>query len=198
MLSFRPAHRSDAARLWAWRNDPASRAASVSSEPISFDEHVRWLDRVLSHPDVCLFVVYDTARDVHVGSVRYDLTGDAAKVATISVVVDPQQRGRGYAVPMIKEVVERATAAGAAVAHAVIHPDNAPSMRAFWQVGFRPDEMLNSERPAPPFFAWRMRLRDEESDVQRTHDGGSLAAGSAAQRPGAEGGAGRPARKARR
>lgn len=201
MLSFRPATEDDAIRLWVWRNDAAALAASVSSEPVPLADHLAWLRRTLEHPDVRLYVVRDTARDVYAGSVRYDIAGAHGNVATVSLVVDPQQRGRGYAGLILDEVLRMAAADGADVAHAVIHPGNAPSLRAFWRAGFRPAELTDSERPVPPFVAWRRRLREESDDAgdaRRADDGRGNSAGVATERPGTASRPVRPARKARR
>jgi len=90
-LSLRPATLADAPLLHAWRNHPAVRAVSGSSEPITFDSHRNWMQRVLQSPDRWLFVAQ--VGDLPVGSIRFDQleTGHLE----VSLYTDPQLQGLG-------------------------------------------------------------------------------------------------------
>ena len=90
-LSLRPATLADAPLLHVWRNHPAVRAVSGSSEPIAFEDHQAWMQRVLQSPDRWLFVAQ--VGDLPVGSIRFDRleTGDLE----VSLYTDPQLQGLG-------------------------------------------------------------------------------------------------------
>ncbi|MDO9135101.1 UDP-2,4-diacetamido-2,4,6-trideoxy-beta-L-altropyranose hydrolase [Hydrogenophaga sp.] len=90
-LSLRPATLADAPLLHAWRNHPAVRAVSGSSEPITFKEHQAWMQRVLRTPDRWLFVAQVGA--LRVGSIRFERTETSD--LEVSLYTDPQLQGLG-------------------------------------------------------------------------------------------------------
>jgi UDP-4-amino-4,6-dideoxy-N-acetyl-beta-L-altrosamine N-acetyltransferase len=49
-IALRPVTMEDAPLLHAWRNRPDVRAAMFSSDPIPFENHVRWLQGILAQP----------------------------------------------------------------------------------------------------------------------------------------------------
>jgi RimJ/RimL family protein N-acetyltransferase len=104
-VALRPAGHADAELLWTWRNDPETRAASFESSPVSFDDHLRWLEQVLSRTDRRLYVAM-LAGDA-VGTARLDVDGDEALV---SLTVAPSHRGRGLGVEMLGALAEEAFA----------------------------------------------------------------------------------------
>lgn len=136
-LRQRPATHADADLLRAWRNDPGVRAVSVASDPIAPDEHARWLDRVLADPDRTLLVVERAG--VPVATVRFDRDPRAAE-AEISVTVDPAARAAGLGRRVLRETTERELASrpGLRRVTALVHADNAASLRAFAAAGYGP------------------------------------------------------------
>jgi UDP-2,4-diacetamido-2,4,6-trideoxy-beta-L-altropyranose hydrolase len=90
-LQLRPATLNDAPLLHAWRNHPAVRAVSGSSEPIALESHHGWLQRVLSSPDRWLFVAQ--VGDLPVGSIRFDRQESGH--LEVSLYTDPQLQGLG-------------------------------------------------------------------------------------------------------
>jgi RimJ/RimL family protein N-acetyltransferase len=127
-MRLRSATRDDARLLFVWRNDPATRESSFSTQPVSWDDHRAWLDRVVDDPHRALYVAEDERGPV--GTVRMDLDPEPA---TISVTVAPDRRGEGQA--------SRLIAAAAEHHHppivALIKPGNDASVRAFERAGFR-------------------------------------------------------------
>lgn len=133
-LSARPALFADSPMLFAWRNDPDTRALSRSSDKVSWEEHSRWLSTSLERTSRQLFII--EAAGSAVGTVRFDHL--RAHDWEVSITIDPSWRGRGLAVPML-EVAERALqATGNARLLATIHQENLASRRAFATVGFFP------------------------------------------------------------
>lgn len=143
MLKLRPATADDWARLFAWRNDPQTREASFDSNPVALGVHVKWLEGVLADKSKHLFVAYDQVLSVHVGMVRADVTSDSKRERTceVSVVVDPQQRGKGYAARMIGALASHyAAQQKKTTLVARVKPWNHASLRAFADNGFAFDK----------------------------------------------------------
>lgn len=134
MPSFRPACEADAERLLRWANDPAARAASLSTAPIAWDAHVTWLRGRLRDPNCDLLVVCDTDGEPF-GMVRFDLRGDEA---VVSVNLDPAARGRGLGARALAAAC-RGLFARRRVGRvrAIIRVENRASRRAFEKAGFR-------------------------------------------------------------
>ena len=132
-LGYRPATPADSRRQLAWRNDPAARAASRRTAPVSPAEHERWYGSVLGDPARTLLIV--AHEGAAVGSVRFDRAGASAE---ISVIVDPARRSAGIASQAVAEATELYLAAHSDVARvdATVRPDNTASLRAFECAGF--------------------------------------------------------------
>lgn len=137
-LHLRLAQPADAADLLAWRNDPKTRALSRQPEEISWDDHCRWLDRMIADPG-CLFLVawLDGTR---VGVVRFNRRGQA-DVWEVSITVAPVAQGRGLGRRILNEGVVRLRRdhPGAEVL-AAVRPGNLASERLFLGAGFRPTQ----------------------------------------------------------
>ena len=101
-MKLRRATLDDLERLLAWRNDPATVAASLSSRGVGREEHARWLRGIVDDPRRGLFVVLDG--DQLVGTVRADLADDAHE---LSWTVAPEARGRGLGKRMVVLLADR-------------------------------------------------------------------------------------------
>lgn len=147
MISLRPAEARDWARLYVWRNDPATRAASRHSEPIPLERHIGWFRAALSNAEVAIYIA--EADGSAVGMLRIDRRGADAE---LSIVVDPVSRRKRAAALMLDTAVQLARTAGATGAvRAMVHIDNAASLRAFASAGFEfasiAGEFATLERP---------------------------------------------------
>ncbi len=120
-LTLRAATQDDAERLFAWRNDPLTRAMSKDSAPLQWDAHLSWLSARLTREDPALFIVERAG--LAVGTLRID--GEL-----ISYTVAPEQRGVGIATAMLKLARERF---GPLTAE--IRADNAASIKAAERAG---------------------------------------------------------------
>ena len=133
-VTVRDATMDDCLHLLRWRNDPATRAVSRSTEAIGLDSHAPWLERTLERHDRELFITQVKGRPV--GMVRFDADGSAWEV---SINLAPETRGRGFA----RKVLSEAEALffrrhpGSSVM-AFVRAENAPSMRLFDRAGYRP------------------------------------------------------------
>lgn len=149
-LELRPARAEDAELLFAWRNDPETRAASRRTEPVAADEHDGWLVAVLGDDSRHLLVAEFGGTPV--GQVRFDPVDEARW--EISVALAPERRGEGLGAPLIETgsrwLWKNTTAA---VSEAEVREKNRASLSAFERAGYR-----RAEESGEPGF---VRLRAE-------------------------------------
>ena len=132
-VRLRRARAEDGPLLLAWRNDPATRAASLSQHEISPDEHRRWLHRKLGDPECFLFIVEESTQPV--GQVRVDRLSSA--LAELSIALAPEARGRGLGRRAIElGTTEAREALGVQSVKARVRADNESSLRAFRATGY--------------------------------------------------------------
>lgn len=123
---------ADADQLRAWRNEPAVRAASFSTDAVGADEHREWLAHRLASPDCLVLMVLQA--DEPVGTVRLDREGETSE---IHIALGAAARGRGLAAPALRLACALAREHwGLRSVDARIKADNAPSIRAFRSAGF--------------------------------------------------------------
>ena len=133
-LRLRKLTENDLQTLWEWANDIQVRAVSFSSDPITWEDHVRWFSTKLSDPNSQLYMATD-ANDLSIGQVRFDIHNQEA---TISISIDRQFRHQGYGHKIIQLAVARICLdSGVKIVHAYIKLNNQSSVRAFTKAGFQ-------------------------------------------------------------
>jgi pseudaminic acid synthase len=132
-VTLRRATEDDASRLLAWRNDPETRAMSVTGEEVTADQHRAFLAASLEGTERLLFVAEADGRPV--GTVRLD----RRPVATleVSLTVAPDERKKGFAASLLRAADGEAVRLGATRLVAVLRPSNVPSRKAFEAAGYR-------------------------------------------------------------
>jgi RimJ/RimL family protein N-acetyltransferase len=134
-VRLRRVREDDCRLLWEWANDKEVRASAFSSNPIPWEEHVRWFMRKLQDPNCFIFVALDN-EDTPLGQVRFDIVRDGE--AEIDVSIDKDRRRLGYgALLLSKAVNEVFRLTSISIVHAFIKPNNEASMRAFERAGFK-------------------------------------------------------------
>lgn len=134
-MKLRPALMTDAYTLWVWANDPTTRAGSGNRPLVSWSEHHTWLARKLPDP-ASLVLIGESAEGQPVGSVRFD-TRDGWRTATLSYVVAPEARGRGFGRALLVEGVAAVRRRAPAVRiEASVVPTNETSRRLFELLGW--------------------------------------------------------------
>lgn len=121
----RPATMVDADVLFEWRNDPLTRSMCLHTEPVAWDEHLHWLERILVNPS-CELMIYES-NGIRCGTTRLDWTGEAAE---FNVTVAPTFRGRF----VVKSMLELALPKAAVIAH--IKRENVACQRLTAWFGF--------------------------------------------------------------
>ncbi len=126
----------DAPLLHRWRDDPAVRALSLTSAPISYADHCRWLAEALCDPEHIVLVAMLGQHPV--GSLRYRMHEGEA---TVSIVIAPEMRGEGVGGELLSagETHLKARCNRPLRIVAVVKPDNRASMRLFAGSGFELD-----------------------------------------------------------
>ena len=133
-VTYRHVCEEDCRLLWEWANDPETRSVSFSTDPISWEHHVRWFAEKLKDPEHVFFIL-SNLDDEPMGQVRYAVNG---KEAAISMSISPQFRGQGYGSQGIRITVEEFfTHVDVDVIRAYIKPENLKSVKSFTRAGFR-------------------------------------------------------------
>lgn len=136
-LTLAPAGADDAADLWAWRNDPVTRAMSLAADDVSWDAHQVWFAKSLADPLRILFIGRLSAGD-KVGMCRFDLD-PARGVAEASLNLNPAHRGKGLSSPLLSAALALVLDTGPMEVIARIKAANTASRRCFERSGFRFD-----------------------------------------------------------
>jgi UDP-2,4-diacetamido-2,4,6-trideoxy-beta-L-altropyranose hydrolase len=152
-LRLRSASANDGRLLWEWANDPKARAASFSSEPISWETHAAWLAEKLGHNGTLIWIA-ENEDGTPCGQIRFDARPDGEWEVDISVA--KTMRGRGLASRLI-------TLGASAIlkehpdpkVHAFIKPDNSASARAFEKAGFKRLGIEKIRGHAAIHFVWQ-------------------------------------------
>lgn len=99
-MEIRLANPDDAAFLHRLRNDPETRLNSHNIGPVSWDDHVRWLDWNLK--DQCVKIYIGASFGVDVGNVR---VSEESTGRLFSWTIAPEHRGKGYGYALVRAVV---------------------------------------------------------------------------------------------
>lgn len=139
-LFLRPATIDDCDLLFNWANDPQVRANSFNSDPIPYDNHVAWFNKLLSSKDQLQYILMEGSsyKDTPVGQIRISLSEDK-KEGLIGYSIDPKFRGRGYG-RRILELIQTAIKADCPEIKRLIgrvKEDNISSKSAFTGAGFK-------------------------------------------------------------
>nr|WP_314865789.1 GNAT family N-acetyltransferase [uncultured Flavobacterium sp.] len=145
MLSLRKPTTEDIEIYFSWANDPVVREQSYNSSVIDLESHRQWFESVLNN-DAYFMCICQNAGGEDVGQVRIQKQKDKSKEALISISIDSNHRGKGYA----KEILILATDLFLKSNHgflinAYIKEGNLSSKLAFGNAGFYFIDMIEYE-----------------------------------------------------
>ena len=136
-LQVREAGPNDSATLFAWRNDPLTRSASLNTDEILWESHEEWFTHALACRTRHIFMIeaLSNAETRPIGMCRFDVDGETAEV---SINLAPVMRGKGLAVGVLRSAI---TYFWSADLHnteiiAQVREENTASRRLFERVGF--------------------------------------------------------------
>lgn len=134
-LRVRPASAQDSRAVWSWRNDPGTRAASQTHDPVPWPDHAGWWNGLLSATDRHVFMVEVAGEPVTV--VRFDRYDWPERAYEVSINVRPGARGGGLGARALASACREFLAReGDVTLIATIHRDNQASRRIFERIGF--------------------------------------------------------------
>src|SRR5690606_13094842 len=133
-VRLRPARAEDVDLVFAWANDPATRAASFRSEEIGSAEHVTWFAEQLVRPDRNPRIA--ELRGAPIALIRLDRADERGGLCIISVNLAPDARGRGLGAMALEAATREAARLGFDTIHALVRPENEASVRAFLRAGY--------------------------------------------------------------
>jgi len=133
-IKLRKVELSDCKKIWLWINDPLVRSVSFDSRPISLECHVEWFSAALIDPNLIYYIAIDKNANP-IGQARFQIE---AKEAVISVLVDPEYRGRSLGSLLIQDATEKFfIETGIEKINAFIKIGNEASRKAFAKAGYR-------------------------------------------------------------
>jgi RimJ/RimL family protein N-acetyltransferase len=137
MLEVHRATDADRRELWEWRNDPTTRAASLTSEVVSWDDHNAWFDAIIVDPSRAIYVGEIVGESSKVGRCRFDIVSGLG-TAVVSINLNPQFRGRGLSKELLRASIDRLGDDFPEVRTltAQIRQSNSASLKLFESAGF--------------------------------------------------------------
>jgi UDP-2,4-diacetamido-2,4,6-trideoxy-beta-L-altropyranose hydrolase len=133
-IRLRRVREEDGRLIWEWANDPSVRAVSFSSEPILWEEHLKWFQSKLNDPK-CIFYIALNEEDVPIGQVRYDMN-DGEVIVSISL--GSSFRGKGYGNEIIKFSLRKPfKILEDKCIHSYVKMGNEASVKMFLEAGFK-------------------------------------------------------------
>ena len=132
-MKIRLANQTDIDDVLAWRNDPLSRSMFRSKGLVALEEHRKWFLASLAEPSRVLYIGLEGEQKIGICRFDYDNAADSAEV---SINMNPQERGKGYAVPFLRKAIEAYARESDCELIAQIFKENLVSRKVFERCGF--------------------------------------------------------------
>lgn len=131
-MTYRLAEPSDAKLYFDWANDPDVRMNAHNTEPIVWENHVKWFNKMVNSKALMLLFFEG---ETPVGQLRVDADG------CIDLSVDPSHRKKGIATEMLT-VLKKLQSKNFNV-KGEVKQSNIPSNKAFERAGFTLESVVN-------------------------------------------------------
>ena len=132
-MKIRKAKLLDSNDIFAWRNDPHTRAMFFSTKNIDEEEHTKWYDQNLLNPLVTIYI--GELKDVKVGVCRFDYE-PARNSAEVSINLNPLMRGKNLSFDFLKKAINQFQQTFDYSLVAKIKKSNKSSLKLFNKCGF--------------------------------------------------------------
>ena len=133
-MKLRIADIGDCRMLFEWANDNEIRKMALSSEPIEWESHKKWIEKKLSDPNSRIYIAIND-QGQPVGQIRFDIMGGGAE---IDVHTKPNLRGKGIGTQIISFGTNQYfSETHVDTIHAIIKLKNIKSLKAFKNAGFK-------------------------------------------------------------
>ncbi|RAU82969.1 UDP-2,4-diacetamido-2,4,6-trideoxy-beta-L-altropyranose hydrolase [Pontibacter arcticus] len=132
-LKLRDVTSDDLLLLLDWANDPEVRAHSFNPDPITLENHTRWLTSRLQDKAAKLYIAEIATQPA--AHIRFEVT---QQTATISYLIAKEFRGKGLGHTVLQKGVKKLLGQMPEVRliEGLVQPDNIASVRAFEKAGF--------------------------------------------------------------
>ena len=143
MCYLREATSEDRDLLFEWANDPVVRMNSFHSDPISYEEHKNWFNRIMNDENSLQFIMME--EDKSIGQIRLTICDDEA---TIGYSIGIQYRGKGYGHIILELIADEIKNSYPEIRtlNAKVKPDNIASNALFEKAGYEKDYISYSYR----------------------------------------------------
>ena len=133
MVYLREATPTDMDLLFEWANDPAVRKNSFRSDPIPYEDHVKWFQHVMEDKNILQFILMDD--DIPVGQIRLNLDNDEAEIG-YSIVAE--YRGKGYGHKILQLMIDKVHTEYPQIKKLIakVKPENKASKKLFESEGY--------------------------------------------------------------
>ena len=133
-LDSRRASTEDRMIFFNWANEKETRAQSFNSDPIPYEDHVRWFDNKLNDNKSAIYIITYNKEDI--GQVRFDIEKDCA---IISYSIDQKFRNQGWSSPLLQRGVAqfKKDHQNSYLIIGFVKKENIASSIAFRNLGFR-------------------------------------------------------------
>ena len=166
---LRKASFEDAFCLFSWKNEEETLKNSRNSNPISWEEHVNWLEASLRRTDRWIWMLEKNGEKL--ASLRFDLRekkeGEKAiepeKSVEISYIVAPQVRGKGYGQVLLAMAEEQAQILGMEQLYGQVLLHNHASRKLFQRMGYleKMEEKVYTYRKAINTIFFRVDMNEK-------------------------------------
>jgi RimJ/RimL family protein N-acetyltransferase len=132
-LQLRPATYDDMDLLYKWANDKDVRKNSFNSEPIPYEDHVKWFGNIMSDETVLQYIMCE--QNIPIGQIRLNIENDKAY---IGYSISAPNRGKGLGVTMLRLLISELHNIGYHNLTLIgqVKYDNLASAKAFEKCGF--------------------------------------------------------------
>lgn len=134
-VRVRRAVAADAKDIWTWRNDPSTRAMSMTSAQVPWASHAEWYRASLQDDNLYLYVGCFDGDPRRIGMCRFDVD-PARAIAEVSINLNPAMRGLGLSHRLLSAAIGVFLAERPVDLKATIRKQNAASVRCFTRCGF--------------------------------------------------------------
>lgn len=143
-IQLRAATPSDSKRLFEWRNHPSIRAISINSDPIQWESHQQWFNKVLQDANRPLYIAEQAGTEV--GVIRFDIEGTQAEVS-LYLAPDRNTHGKGLGTQLLLQGERRLSRERPEILQliATVLEANEASHRLFRRCEYRFDDSLYSK-----------------------------------------------------
>ena len=140
-LYLKEVNPSDVDLLFEWANDSEVRKNAFHTEPILYENHVKWFAKMLDEPSVYQYILY--REELPVGQIRLNVENGEA---LIDYSISAKYRGMGYGsklLELIKKQVVLNRISDVIKLTGQVKYENPASARAFEKCGFIKREMAD-------------------------------------------------------